>query len=97
MNTVDKEVMAKQYRDAESGVMNTSEREVTRLQNAAYAAGLERGQGNINKVIAVFEQVITAIDKWMTGDLTGLDAIIAINEITDAYEDMDALNKELQQ
>ena len=94
MNTVDKEVMAKQYRDAESGVMNTLEREVTRLQNAAYAAGLERGQGNINKVIAVFEQMTTAIDKWMTGDLTGFDAI---NAITDAYEEMDALNKELQQ
>ena len=92
MNTVDKEVMAKQYRDAESGVMNTFEREVTRLQNAAYAAGLERGQGNINKVIAVFEKMTTAIDKWMTGDLTGLDAI---NAITDAYDDMDALNKEL--
>lgn len=94
MNTVDKEVMAKQYRDAESGVMSAYGREVTRLQDAAYAAGLERGQGNINKVIAVFEQMTAAIDKWMTGELTGFDAV---NAITDAYEEMDALNKELQQ
>ena len=94
MNQVDKEVTTKQYRDAKSGVMNAFEREVTRLQDAAYAAGLERGQGNINKVIAVFEKMTVAIDKWMTGDLKGLDAI---NAITDAYEEMDALNKELQQ
>ena len=90
MNAIDQEMLLKQYQS----VNNAYEHAVISMLDVAYQAGLERGQGNINKVIAVFEKMTVAIDKWMTGDLMGIDAIDAI---TDAYEEMDALNKELQQ
>lgn len=94
MNAIDREILDRRLNDARSRIYKQAEDTLIEVQEMAYMAGLERGQGNINKVIAVFEQMTTAIDKWMTGDLTGFDAI---NAITDAYDEMDKLNQELQQ
>lgn len=94
MNAKDKEMLTAQYLSAESEVNNSYEYAVIRMQDAAYQMGLERGQGNINKVIAVFEQMTVAIDDFMTGKGTELQRLNAIEE---AYDAMTAMNKELQQ
>ena len=92
MNEIDREMMVRDYNRAEQEAQNTFEHSITRLQDAAYAMGLERGKQNINKTLLVIEQTIKAIDDQMVGNGTQREQLDGIEA---AYEQLEALLKEL--
>ena len=92
MNEIDREMMVRDYNRAEQEAQNTFEHSIIRLQDAAYAMGLERGKQNINKTLLVIEQTIKAIDADMIGTGTKLERM---NGIEEAYAELEALHKEL--
>ena len=92
MNTTDREMMVRDYERAEQEAQNTFEHSIIRLQDAAYAMGLERGKQNINKTLLVIEQTIKAIDDQMAGNGNPIEQIEGIEA---AYEQLKALHKEL--
>lgn len=92
MNEIDREMMVRDYNRAEQEAQNTFEHSIIRLQDAAYAMGLERGKQNINKTLLVIEQTIKAIDDQMVGNGTQREQLDGIEA---AYEQLEALHKEL--
>ena len=92
MNEIDREMMVRDYNRAEQEAQNTFEHSIIRLQDAAYAMGLERGKQNINKTLLVIEQTIKAIDDQMAGNGNPIEQIEGIKA---AYEQLEALHKEL--
>lgn len=92
MNEIDLEMMVRDFRRAEQEAQNTFEHSIIRLQDAAYAMGLERGKQNINKTLLVIEQTIKAIDDQMVGNGTQREQLDGIEA---AYEQLEALHKEL--
>ena len=92
MNATDREMMVRDYERAEQEAQNTFEHSIIRLQDAAYAMGLERGKQNINKTLLVIEQTIKAIDDQMAGNGNPIEQIEGIEA---AYEQLKALHKEL--
>jgi hypothetical protein len=92
MNEVDREMMVRDYDRASNEAQNTFEHSIIRLQDAAYAMGLERGKQNINKTLLVLEQTIKAIDDQMAGNGSRREQVGGIEA---AYEQLEALHKEL--
>lgn len=92
MNEVDREMMVRDYERASNEAQNTFEHSIIRLQDAAYAMGLERGKQNINKTLLVIEQTLKAIDDQMAGNGNPIEQIEGIEA---AYEQLEALHKEL--
>ena len=92
MNATDREMMARDYERASNEAQNTFEHSIIRLQDAAYAMGLERGKQNINKTLLVIEKTLKAIDADMIGTGTKLERM---NGIEEAYAELEALHKEL--
>lgn len=92
MNATDREMMVRDYERAEQEAQNTFETSIIRLQDAAYAMGLERGKLNVNKTLIAIEQMISAIDVMWRGDGTKLEQI---NGVEEAYAVLEELHKEL--
>ena len=94
MNAIDKDILDRRLTDAKAQIYNQAEKSLIELQEGAYNAGLERGQGNINRVIRVLETVMKAIDDDIAGNGTKTERI---NGIDNAYLELETLYKELQQ
>lgn len=92
MNEVDREMMVRDYERASNEAQNTFEHSIIRLQDAAYAMGLERGKQNINKTLLVIEKTLKAIDDQMAGNGSRREQVEGIEA---AYEALEALHKEL--
>lgn len=92
MNATDRETMVRDYERASDEAQRTFEHSIIRLQDAAYAMGLERGKLNLNKTQLVIEKMLVAVDNLMAGNGTKAEQVSGLEA---AYEDLTALYEEL--
>jgi hypothetical protein len=68
---------------------------VKRAQDYAYQMGLERGQGNINKVILVLENMVSETDNFIFNKKN--DEFVYSGNFEKAYKALEELLEELQE
>lgn len=94
MNTKDNQILFEVWVSETNEAEGVIQDVVKRAQDHAYQLGLERGKQNINKTLVALEITIKAIDDFMVGNGTTSEQV---SNLTDAYEQLEALHKELSQ